>query len=105
MSVPRAWWERALETGRIDDSYIQILQELCAELQAVPVLTGRVEVAALVAWAFADDEAEEREPKFGTVYSQHTIEEYLSRAKEVMKSRPAIRKLREMIARNAGFPA
>ena len=94
-----------METGRIDDSYIQILQDLYAELQAVPVLTGRVEVAALVAWAFADDEAEEREPKFGTVYSQHTIEEYLSRAKEVMKSRPAIRKLREMIARNAGFRA
>jgi hypothetical protein len=54
--------------------------------------------------AFPDDKAEGPEPKFGTVRTPYTVEEYISRAKEVLKSRPTLRKLEEMIDKKEAFP-
>lgn len=97
MPVPRSWWEHALQIGSIPDSYILILQDLHKELIKTPELPERPELVLLVALGFVDEHIEDQEKIFGTVYSQHSIEEYLSKAKEICARRPELSKLVENV--------
>jgi len=101
MTVPRSWWEHALQTRSVPESYVRILQELREELLEVPAFAERVGFALLVALAFADDNIKKREPKFGAVHSQSSIEEYLSRAKKILTKRQDLSELGKMIEKKA----
>jgi hypothetical protein len=96
MSVPRQWWEYAMQTGHISNSYVQILGDVYQDLQKCPVLTGRVTFSLLVALAFMDDET--NEPKFGTVHSQYPLQEYVARGNKILAERPELIRLGELIA-------
>ena len=54
MPAPRSWWEGALKTGNIAESYIHILQDLRGELLAIPGLPERLDLGLLVALGFVD---------------------------------------------------
>jgi len=90
-----------LQTRSVPESYVRILQELREELLEVPALAERVWFALLVALAFADDNIKKREPKFGAVHSQSSIEEYLSRAKKILTKRQDLSELGKMIEKKA----
>ena len=77
MKVPRSWWEHALQTGSISDSYIHILYDLQKELMKISALSELPEFGLLVALGFIDEHIEDQELIFGTVDSQYSIEEYL----------------------------
>jgi hypothetical protein len=102
MATPRSWWEHALQTGNIPDTYINILQELYKELLRIPGLSEQVEIPLLVALAFIDDYPGEQETKFGTAHWTCSVEEYLANAALILRERPELGKLGETIDRKAG---
>jgi hypothetical protein len=105
MTVPRSWWEDALDTGDIPAAYINILQGLRKELIETLELPERMELGLLIALAFADVRGENRKPKYGTFNSRCSIEEYLDRAKKVLTERTDLVELVEKINEKAKLPA
>lgn len=103
MKVPRSWWEHALQTGSIPDSYIHILYDLQKELMKITALPELPEFGLLVALGFIDEHIEDQELLFGTVYSQYSIEEYLSKAKGILNKRNDLCILGKMIDKNLKF--
>lgn len=101
MTVPRSWWEHALNTGSVPDSYIGILKGLRNELLEILDVPEQLEFGLLVALAFADEQREKRELKYGTVDSQCSIEEYLYKAKEILIKRKEVRDLGDKISEKA----
>ncbi len=97
MPVPRSWWEHALQIGSIPDSYILILQDLRGELLTIEGLPERLDLALLVALGFVDDFIEDEELKFANLDNFYSIEEYLSKAKEICAKRPELSKLVENV--------
>lgn len=96
MVVPRSWWEHALETGTIPESYVNVLHDLHKELQKVPELAERLEFGLLVALAFADNPGKSG-PKFGSLDAQHSIGEYLTKAADILIDHPELDQLGEAI--------
>ena len=101
MPVPRSWWQRALETGSVSESYVGIMSDLCQILLEVPQLGGKIDYSLLVALAFADDDQKEAEWRWGTVHSGRTLEEFLSRGRVVLSEHPELRRLGEFIGDKA----
>ena len=101
MEVPRSWWEHALEAGKIRGDYINLLCDLRNELIEIFKLHERVEFGLLVALAFADEHIENQEAKYGTFDSQYSVEEYLTKAKEILTKRKDLIKLAEKINEKA----
>jgi hypothetical protein len=101
MTVPRSWWEHALDTGSLPDSYVSILKGLRNELLEILEFPNQLEFGLLVALAFADEHGEDRELKYGTVDSHCSIEEYLSKANEILKRHIELRELGEKISEKA----
>jgi hypothetical protein len=101
MTVPRSWWEGALETGDIPDAYINILQGIRNELIETHELPKWKGFGLLIALAFADVRGEDRKPKYGTVNSQCSTEEYLTKAKKVLTERKDLVELVEKINEKA----
>ena len=97
MTVPRSWWEQALETNSMPSSYAHILHDLRKDLLNVPELGGKIQFGLLVALAFADDDAGKKEPRFGTIDSQYSINEYLDKTREILIARPELGKLGKLI--------
>lgn len=105
MSVPRSWWEHMLDTGKIRDDHFNILKDLRIELLEIPELPEQPEFDLLVALAFIDENIEDRELKYGTIYSQHSVEEYFSEAKKILNNRKDINKLSAKFKRKANLLA
>ncbi len=97
MTVPRSWWERASETNSIPSSYAHILHDLRKELLNVPELVGRIQFGLLVALAFGVDDTGKKEPRFDTVDSQYSMEEYLDKARQILIARPELGQLGRLI--------
>jgi hypothetical protein len=97
MDVPRSWWESALETKSVPSSYARILRDLRKELLRVPGLPEKIDFSLLVALAFADDDNGKRESKFGYNNSPYSLEEYLDKAKEILRTRPELGDLGKLI--------
>jgi len=97
MDVPRSWWEMALETNSVQSSYASILRDLRKELLRVPGLPEKIDFSLLVALAFADDDKEKRESKFGYDDSKYSLQEYLDKAREILLARPELGNLGKLI--------
>ena len=97
MDVPHSWWERALETNSVPSSYASILHDLRKELPQIPGLPEKIDFSLLVALAFADDDKDKRESKFGYDDSPYSLEEYLDKAREILKARPELGGLGRLI--------
>lgn len=96
MYVPRGWWERALQTGRIDRSHASVLRELKPYIDKVPDLSAFKDFSLLVALAFIDDEPDNN-PRWGRPDSPYSPVEYLAKAQEILILRPELLKIGEMI--------
>jgi len=57
----------------------------------------------LVALAFADNDKDERLPRFGTVNSKCSVEQYVSKAKEILAKRPELGRLGQAIEKRKAF--
>jgi len=101
MGVPRSWWESALQTGSVSESYIHILHDLRGELMETSALSELPEFGLLVALGFIDKHIKQEELRFGSVDSQFSIEEYISRAKIVLDKRNDLSILGKMIEEKA----
>ena len=97
MDVPRSWWEQALERNSVPSSYASVLGDLRKELLGVPSLPEKIDFGLLVALAFADDDKDKRESKFGYDDSPYSLEEYLDKAKKILKARPELDRLGRLI--------
>ena len=97
MDVPRSWWERALETNSVRESHASILHDLRKELPQIPGLPEKIDFSLLVALAFADDDNDKRESKFGYDDSPYSLEEYLDKAREILVARPELGGLGRLI--------
>ncbi len=97
MDVPRSWWEHALQTGNVPASYVHILQDLHEELLKTFKSTEDIGFGLLVALAFIDDDTDQQKPKFGTVDSECSIEQYLAKAKAKLAKRPELGLLGQVI--------
>lgn len=97
MNVPRSWWEQSLNTGKIHSDYMTLLRDLRNELLRILKLPERIEFGSLVALAFADVQAEKQKAKYGTCDSQYSVEEYLTKAKEILTKREDLRIFAEKI--------
>lgn len=95
MPVPRGWWEHALRTGYVGDTYASLLRELREELSNLLNLREVVSSGLLVALAFVGEGTTE----FGlhTTNSQANVEDYLIKAKEVLAKRPDLAQLGTLI--------
>jgi len=103
MGVPRSWWEHALQTGNVTKSYTNILQDLHEELVKTEEFTEDIGFGLLVALAFADNDKDERLPRFGTVNSKCSVEQYVSKAKEILAKRPELGRLGQAIEKRKAF--
>jgi len=102
MPVPRSWWERALETGHVPDTFATIVIDLQQELTADLDPNEPLNPGLLVALAFIDDEkAESSLDCFGYMDSRHTPNEYLARAREILAGRPDLVSLGTLIEKTA----
>ena len=97
MPVPRSWWEKCLHNKKAINSYAEVLKEICQELHNIPVLK-RIDYSLLVALAFIDDELTDNQPKFGTIESQYSLDEYFKMAKKILAKKPELKNLGKMIA-------
>ena len=94
MPVPRTWWEHALESGRVEDAHVSILNDLRAELLKVRKLRNQISSSILVALAFIED----NESNNGKNYSNDIkIDDYISKAKEVLVKQPELNRLGGLI--------
>ena len=66
-----------------------------------PLPNGLIDLGLLVALGFIDDHIKEEELRFGSVDSQFSIEEYISRAKIVLDKRNDLSILGKMIEEKA----
>jgi len=98
MPVPRSWWEHALRSGHVDDIHASVLHDLRMELSKVLDLRDKLSSSLLVALAFIDNDIPGvLSNRFGDVHSQHTFDDYLTRAKEVLAERPELAQLGSLI--------
>jgi hypothetical protein len=98
MKTPRSWWEPHLHQGKPRKDHVEKLRELFTDLKENPELHGRINYSLLVAMAFLDNEAE---PSFGSLPSQHSIQEYIAGAEKVLAERPDVRRLGEVVTKIA----
>lgn len=103
MDVPRSWWEHALQAGSIPKGYANILQDLHEELLKTSKFTEGIGFGLLVALAFADDDIDQQLPRYGTVYWECSVDQYLAKAKEILAKRPALGKLGQAIENRSIF--
>ena len=99
MGVPRSWWESALQTGSVSESYIHILHDLRGELMETSALSELPEFGLLVALGFIDEDIKDK--RFGSVDSQYSIEQYIFRAKIILNKNNKLRILGKMIEEKA----
>jgi hypothetical protein len=98
MPVPRSWWEHALRSGHVNDTYASVLRDLRTELSKMVDLRDKLSSGLLVALAFIDNDVPGvLTDRFGDVDSQHTFDDYLARAKEVLAERPELAQLGRLI--------
>jgi hypothetical protein len=98
MPVPRSWWEEASETGRVQDTHAQVLQNLRMELSKVVNLRDRLSSGVLVALAFMEVETEGvLGDRFGQVDSQYSLDDCLTKAEKVLAKRPDLVELGRLI--------
>lgn len=103
MDVPRSWWEHALQTGSVPKVYTNILHDLHEELSKTYKSAESIGFGLLVAMAFADDNTDQQLPRFGTVYSKCSVEQYLAKAKEILAKRPELNRLGQAIEKRKTF--
>ena len=97
MDIPRSWWEQALERNGVRKSHARILHDLRKELPQIPGLPEKIDFGLLVALAFADDDNDKGESKFGYDDSPYSLEEYLDKARKILKARPELDRLGRLI--------
>jgi hypothetical protein len=99
MEVPRSWWDTALKEGYIHDGYVEILQDSLQELRKLPNLKERVDYALLIALAFADHVREDPGSECGDVSSHYLLQEYITKAQQVLAKHHELSHLGELIGR------
>jgi hypothetical protein len=103
MPVPRSWWEHALKTGSVQSTHASLLHDLQMELSKLADLREQLSSGLLVALAFMDDRAPGvPSDRFGDVNSQHTLNDYLTKAKEILAERPELTQLAILINKATG---
>ena len=104
MPVPRNWWEECLQTNKVNNSFAQLLKDLCQALHKMTEMKW-IDYSLLVALAFINDEVVDNQPRFDTFESQYSTDAYLKMAKKVLDKKPELKKLGEMIGkpRTLGF--
>jgi len=95
MDIPRSWWEQALETNSIQESHATILHDLKKELLNISNLVEKIDFDMLIALAFIDKKG--TVPKYGTVDTPYSVEEYLDKANELFISRPELSELGRLV--------
>jgi hypothetical protein len=98
MRVPRSWWEPYLRRGKPRRDHVGVLRVLFNDLKKCPELQKRINYSLLVAVAFLDDEAR---PCFGIQPNQQSVEEYVAAAEKLLRERPDVRRLGEVVTRVA----
>jgi hypothetical protein len=93
MDVPRSWWEQAMNTGELDESYFSILRDLRNELLKIDQFSQRADFGLIVALAFVDNNDENKEEKYNIFDSQYSVEKYLTDAEIILTTRNDIQKL------------
>ena len=92
MPVPRQWWQRSLDTGDVDQSYVEVLYGCYKELMELPELANTVDIDLLLAMAFIDDAGESERDIDG-----FNIEQHLARARQELDKRPELNRLAGLI--------
>jgi hypothetical protein len=104
MPVPRMWWENALETAELPrHDYLELLRDLRDELHKASPLADKVGIPELLALAFVDKSPSR--PRFGTVSSRETPEQYLAAARKLLASDPALASWAAQVSESLGTGA
>jgi hypothetical protein len=94
MPLPRAWWEEALSTGIISCNYAFILHKLQLQLRNVPHIKKELSFGLLIALAFIDcGTPEEMIRSIGPADNKIGLDDYISKAKQVLAERPELASL------------
>lgn len=102
MPIPQTWWQYALQNNIVShDSYIECLMNLRNIVLKLPGMSDKVSFSVLVALAFIDDTLTNEEPKYSKVRSGYSIDEYLAKANQILRERPDIVSLGEVIEKRA----
>jgi hypothetical protein len=95
MPVPRSWWERALKTGRVDETHASVLRESLAALSSAVGPGGDLNCGLLVAVAFVEEPLNDSGSNIPN--SKTTVEGYLVKARKVLAERPDLARLGRLI--------
>ena len=102
MGVPCSWWEHALQAGNVPKSYAYIINGLHEELSNT-LESEDIGFGLLVAMAFADNDIDKYLPRFGTVNSNCSVEQNMSKVKEILAKRPELGRLGQAIEKRKAF--
>lgn len=96
MPVPRSWWERAIESGTLSDSYIGILNDSLKELSCVGRLKDQLSYGQLIALAFRNEDVQ------GEIIHEKTdnrasLDRALEDARQVFLGNPELIRLSNLI--------
>jgi hypothetical protein len=101
MPVPRSWWERALKTGRVDETDASVLRESLAALSSAVEPGVDLNCGLLVALAFVEEAF--NGSGSNTTNRPTTVEDYLIEARKVLAERPDLARLGRLIDGRAGL--
>ena len=96
MPVPRMWWEKALESGSVDDTHASVLCNGRKDLTDALENKVTFDFGLLVALAFID--VDYPGAGMGAGRTDATIDDYLEKAKGVLEKRPELAELGRQIA-------
>ena len=96
MAVPRSWWDSSMESGTISGNYISILSNSLTALSQVVCLTDKLNYGLLIALAYVNDYVWEW-PSGKDNRGVSSLDEILRRAGQVLKKRPEILQLANLI--------
>lgn len=95
MPVPRSWWERALETGQVDDTHASVLRESLAALSSAVEPGEDLNCGLLVALAFVEESLNDSGSNIPN--SKTTVEGLLIEARKVLAESPDLARLGRLI--------
>jgi hypothetical protein len=102
MPVPRAWWEDALKTGRVDETHASVLRESLTALSSAVGPGEDLNCGLLVGLAFVEEPF--NESGSNATNRATTVEDYLIEARKVLAERPDLVRLGRLIGGRARLP-
>jgi hypothetical protein len=102
MTVPRAWWEKALIDGiNPRQDHILILKALKKEIEKLPELAGIISYPAFVALPFTYPHDHPEGDFKLEVLKNSTLENIISQTSSILQTRPELQQLGKRIAQIA----